>query len=218
MVARSRKVAGRLGQGVAHLMKKNGVTVIQASARLAGAGRLALDNGGTLSARHIILATGARARELPLGAHLGLSPGAGASHRRGVRQLLSRGRRRVTLIDMTAEILPQEDAEISQLARKSFEKQGIRVLTQCAVTASSPTATGVKVTLEHRASAANWKSSASSSPPASSATSRTWAWKARASRWKEPHRHRRPVPHRRAGRLRHRRRGRRALAGAQGQP
>ena len=65
MVTRSRKVAGRLGQGVAHLMKKNGVTVIQASARLAGAGRLALDNGGTLSARHIILATGARARELP---------------------------------------------------------------------------------------------------------------------------------------------------------
>ena len=56
----------------------------------------------------------------------------------------------VTLIDMTAEILPQEDAEISQLARKAFEKQGIRVLTQCAVTASSPTATGVKVTLEQR--------------------------------------------------------------------
>ena len=51
---------------------------------------------------------------------------------------------------MTAEILPQEDAEISQLARKSFEKQGIRVLTQCAVTASSPTATGVKVTLEQQ--------------------------------------------------------------------
>ena len=51
---------------------------------------------------------------------------------------------------MTAEILPQEDAEISQLARKAFEKQGIRVLTQCAVTASSPTATGVKVTLEQQ--------------------------------------------------------------------
>jgi dihydrolipoamide dehydrogenase len=65
MVARSRKVAGRLGQGVAHLMKKNGVTVYAASARLAGAGKLALDNGATLSAPHIILATGARARELP---------------------------------------------------------------------------------------------------------------------------------------------------------
>ncbi|KAG0924947.1 hypothetical protein G6F31_018925 [Rhizopus arrhizus] len=51
---------------------------------------------------------------------------------------------------MTPEILPQEDAEISQLARKAFEKQGIRVLTQCAVTASSPTATGVKVTLEQQ--------------------------------------------------------------------
>ena len=235
MVARSRKVAGRLGQGVAHLMKKNGVTVIQASARLAGAGRLALDNGGTLSARHIILATGARARELPalpLGERIwayrqALVPdavpksllvvGAGAIGAEFASFYRAVGAE-VTLIDMTAEILPQEDAEISQLARKSFEKQGIRVLTQCAVTASSPTATGVKVTLEQQGKRSDWKSSASSSPPASSATSRTWAWKARASRWKEPHRHRRPVPHRRAGRLRHRRRGRRALAGAQGQP
>jgi dihydrolipoamide dehydrogenase len=56
----------------------------------------------------------------------------------------------VTLIDMTAEILPQEDAEISALARKAFEKQGIRVLTQCAVTSSSLTATGVKVTLDRQ--------------------------------------------------------------------
>ncbi|KAG1443017.1 hypothetical protein G6F57_018233 [Rhizopus arrhizus] len=65
MVARSRKVAGRLGQGVAHLMKKNGVTVFAANAKLAGSGKLALDTGATLSAKHIILATGARARELP---------------------------------------------------------------------------------------------------------------------------------------------------------
>ena len=167
MVTRSRKVAGRLGQGVAHLMKKNGVTVIQASARLAGAGRLALDNGGTLSARHIILATGARARELPalpLGERIwayrqALVPdavpksllvvGAGAIGAEFASFYRAVGAD-VTLIDMTAEILPQEDAEISQLARKAFEKQGIRVLTQCAVTASSPTATGVKVTLEQQ--------------------------------------------------------------------
>ena len=182
-------------------MKKNGVTVIQASARLAGAGRLALDNGGTLSARHIILATGARARELPalpLGERIwayrqALVPdavpksllvvGAGAIGAEFASFYRAVGAE-VTLIDMTAEILPQEDAEISQLARKSFEKQGIRVLTQCAVTASSPTATGVKVTLEQQGKRSELESSASSSPPASSATSRTWAWKARASRWK----------------------------------
>ena len=140
MVTRSRKVAGRLGQGVAHLMKKNGVTVIQASARLAGAGRLALDNGGTLSARHIILATGARARELPalpLGERIwayrqALVPdavpksllvvGAGAIGAEFASFYRAVGAD-VTLIDMTAEILPQEDAEISQLARKAFENK-----------------------------------------------------------------------------------------------
>ena len=51
---------------------------------------------------------------------------------------------------MTADILPQEDAEISALARKAFEKQGIRVLTQCAVKSSSLTATGVKAVLEQQ--------------------------------------------------------------------
>ncbi|AYD66904.1 dihydrolipoyl dehydrogenase [Achromobacter sp. B7] len=167
MVARSRKVAGRLGQGVAHLMKKNGVTVYAARAQLAGAGKLALDNGATLSAKHIILATGARARELPalpLGDRIwayrqALAPtqipktllvvGAGAIGAEFASFYRAIGSD-VTLIDMTPEILPQEDAEISQLARKAFEKQGIRVLTQCAVTASSPSATGVNVTLEQQ--------------------------------------------------------------------
>lgn len=165
MVARSRKVAGRLGQGVAHLMKKNGVTVFAATATLAGAGKLALDNGTTLAAKHIILATGARARELPalpVGERIwayrqALMPtevpktllvvGAGAIGAEFASFYRAIGSE-VTLIDMTPEILPQEDAEISQLARKAFEKQGIRVLTQCAVTASALTNTGVKVTLE----------------------------------------------------------------------
>ncbi len=167
MVARSRKVAGRLGQGVTHLMKKNGVTVFTASARLAGGGRVALDNGATLSARHIILATGARARELPalpVGERIwtyrqALTPpalpksllvvGAGAIGAEFASFYRAVGAQ-VTLIDMTAEILPQEDAEISALARKAFEKQGIRVLTQCAVKSSSLTATGVKAVLEQQ--------------------------------------------------------------------
>jgi dihydrolipoamide dehydrogenase len=167
MVARSRKVAGRLGQGVAHLMKKNGVTVFAATAKLAGAGKLSLDNGTTLTGKHIILATGARARELPalpVGERIwtyrqALMPdaipktllvvGAGAIGAEFASFYRAVGSN-VTLIDMTPEILPQEDAEISQLARKAFEKQGIRVMTQCAVTASALTDTGVKVTLEQQ--------------------------------------------------------------------
>jgi len=148
-------------------MKKNGETVFSARASLAGSGKLALDNGTTLSAKHIILATGARARELPalpVGERIwayrqALMPteipksllvvGAGAIGAEFASFYRAIGSD-VTLIDMTPEILPQEDAEISQLARKAFEKQGIRVLTQCAVTASALTATGVNVTLDQQ--------------------------------------------------------------------
>ena len=123
----------------------------------------------------------------------------------------------VTLIDMTAEILPQEDAEISQLARKSFEKQGIRVLTQCAVTASSPTATGVKVTLEQQGKRSELEVERVIVAAGIVGNIENLGLEGTRVKVEKPHRHRRPVPHRRAGR-RHRRRGRRALAGAQGQP
>ncbi|WP_251862766.1 dihydrolipoyl dehydrogenase [Achromobacter sp. Marseille-Q4962] len=167
MVARSRAVAGRLGQGVAHLMKKNGIAVFRASARLDGAGRLALDAGPALSASHIVLATGARARELPAlpaGERIwyyrqALAPdiqprsllvvGAGAIGVEFASFYRALGVD-VTLIDMTPEILPQEDAEIAALARKSFEKQGIRVLTGCAVASSSPSHDGVRVVLRQQ--------------------------------------------------------------------
>src|SRR5271165_4003653 len=69
VVKRSRAVAKQLSSGVAHLMKKNKITVIDGTAKLAGKGTLAVEKDGkavaTLVAKHIILATGARARELP---------------------------------------------------------------------------------------------------------------------------------------------------------
>ncbi|MDW8370095.1 MAG: FAD-dependent oxidoreductase, partial [Geminicoccaceae bacterium] len=69
VVKRSRAVAGQLSRGVAHLLKKNKVTVVDGHGRLAGKGRLAvaLAKGGEslLEAPHIVLATGARARQLP---------------------------------------------------------------------------------------------------------------------------------------------------------
>ena len=69
VVKRSRGVAQQLNRGVGHLLKKNKVTVFDGAARLAGKGKLAvkLNKGGeeTLEAKHIVLATGARARQLP---------------------------------------------------------------------------------------------------------------------------------------------------------
>src|SRR5687768_5203867 len=69
VVKRSRAVAGQLNGGIKHLMKKNKVTVFEGHGKLAGKGRLAITKDGKpladLVAKHIILATGARARELP---------------------------------------------------------------------------------------------------------------------------------------------------------
>src|SRR5262249_26444399 len=65
IVERSRKVAAQLSNGVKFLMRKNKVTVVEGNARLAGAGKVAIDKGDTLRAKNIILATGARARALP---------------------------------------------------------------------------------------------------------------------------------------------------------
>src|SRR5215831_19082722 len=69
VVARSRAVAKQLSNGVAHLLRKNKVTVFDGYGRLAGKGRLAVEKDGNLvaelAAPHIVLATGARARALP---------------------------------------------------------------------------------------------------------------------------------------------------------
>ena len=70
IIGRSREVADAISKGVAYLMKKNKIDVVEGCARLAGPGRLeVLDSGGkgvaSLKASHIVLATGARARALP---------------------------------------------------------------------------------------------------------------------------------------------------------
>ena len=69
VIKRSRDVADRLSGGVSHLMKKNGITVMMASARLgqrsADGREVILDNGDVVTGKSIILATGARARNLP---------------------------------------------------------------------------------------------------------------------------------------------------------
>lgn len=154
VVKRSRKVSAQLSAGVSHLLKKNGVTVVNGFGRLAGTqGTLrkvsvTSDDGETvLTAPNVILATGARARVLP-----GLEPDGRLvwSYREAMvptelpRSLLVIGSgaigvefasfyrnmgAEVTIVEVADRILPVEDAEISTFARKALEKQGMKILT-----------------------------------------------------------------------------------------
>ena len=169
IVERSRKVAKQLSNGVAFLMKKNKITVFDGHATLAGGGKLAVTKDGkpsaTLSAKHIILATGARARALP-----GLEPdgklvwtykeamipekmpktllvvGSGAIGIEFASFYRNLGAE-VTVVEVLDRVLPVEDEEISAFARRSFEKQGMKIFTGATVKELKKAADGVTATL-----------------------------------------------------------------------
>ena len=155
VVKRSRGVAKQLSSGVAHLLRKNKVTVFDGSGALAGKGTLAVTKDGkpvaTLKAPHIILATGARARTLPGIEADGkmiwsykeamvptampkslLVIGSGAIGIEFASFYLNMGAA-VTVVEVMDRVLPVEDAEISALAHKAFEKQGMNILTKASV-------------------------------------------------------------------------------------
>src|SRR5437870_6929789 len=170
VVARSRAVAKQLSNGVAHLMRKNKITVFDGDAKLAGKGRVAVTKGGKpvadLAAPHIILATGARARSLP-----GLEPDSKLvwTYREALvpaaipKSLLVVGSgaigiefasfyrdmgAEVTVVEVLDRVLPVEDEEISAFARKSFEKQGLRIHTGATVAALERTDKSVTARIE----------------------------------------------------------------------
>ncbi|HKL05369.1 MAG TPA: dihydrolipoyl dehydrogenase [Roseovarius sp.] len=149
VVKRSRGVAKQLNSGVGHLLKKNKVTTIMGEATLPAKGKVSVttDKGTEeLTAKHIVVATGARARELPgLEAdgdlvwtykHALVPP-------RMPKKLLVIGSGAIgiefasfyntlgadtTVVEVMDRILPVEDAEISGLAKKAFEKQGMKIM------------------------------------------------------------------------------------------
>ena len=170
VVSRSRKVAGRLSSGVAYLLKKHKVAVIDGTARLKGRGVIAVTgkDGKSLAeveAKHIIVATGARARSLP-----GLEPdgkliwtykeamvpdvtpksllvvGSGAIGIEFASFYNALGVK-VTVVEIMDRILPVEDEEVSAFAKKSFEKQGIKIFTGAKVDKLEKGADSVKATL-----------------------------------------------------------------------
>ena len=170
IVKRSRDIAGRLNAGVAHLLKKNKVAVIDGHGRLAGSGKIAVtDTDGKtaeISAEHIILATGARARTLP-----GLEPdgeriwtykeamvpdalpasllviGSGAIGMEFASFYRDLGAD-VTVVEVLDRILPVEDEEISALALKAFEGQGMSIHTSAKVTELEREGEGITATIE----------------------------------------------------------------------
>ena len=170
VIERSRAVARQLNGGVGHLLRKNKVPVFDGYGKLNGRGKVLVEKQGAapveLSAKHIILATGARARSLP-----GMEPdgrlvwtykeamvpdvmpksllvvGSGAIGIEFASFYRSLGAE-VTVVEIVDRILPAEDAEISAFARKSFEKQGIKIHTKAAVKALKLGPGGVTATVE----------------------------------------------------------------------
>jgi dihydrolipoamide dehydrogenase len=170
MIDRSRKVSGQLTAGVKHLMKKNKVEVIEGSAKLLGQGRIEVktSDGKTTpySSKNIILATGARARALPgLEAdgkliwtyREALQPdvmpksllvvGSGAIGIEFASFFRTLGAE-VTVVEVMDRILPVEDEEVSVFARKSFEKQGMKILTNATVKKLTKSTNSVTATIE----------------------------------------------------------------------
>ena len=154
VVARSRGVAKQLSGGIGHLMKKNKVTVFMGAATLPAKGVVSVktDKGTEeLTAKSIILATGARARELPgleADGDLVWSYKHALVASRMPKKLLVIGSGAIgiefasffntlgaetTVVEVMDRILPVEDAEISAFAKKAFIKQGMKILEKAAV-------------------------------------------------------------------------------------
>ncbi len=162
VVKRSRGVAGRMERGVTGLMKKNKIDVVMGSARLEkqanGSGAPVVKVKGekgetTVRAKHVILATGARARTIPAAgleadgkfiwtAKEAMTPdvmpsrllviGSGAIGIEFASFYNALGAN-VTVVEMVDRILPAEDAEISAFAEKQFKKQKMKILTSASV-------------------------------------------------------------------------------------
>ncbi len=168
IVERSRKVASQLSNGVKGLMKKNKITVFDGAAKLAG-GKLAValndKSNATLTYKHLILATGARARQLPGLESDGklvwtykeamvppsfpkslLVIGSGAIGIEFASFYRTMGAE-VTVCEVLDRILPVEDEEISAFAKRAFEKQGMKILTGATVSGLKKGANNVTATI-----------------------------------------------------------------------
>jgi dihydrolipoamide dehydrogenase len=169
IVDRSRKVAGQLNAGVKGLMKKNKITVVEGDGTIPAKGRLEVVKDGKttgLEAKHIIIATGARARDLPFAKADGeriwtyrhamvpkempsklLVIGSGAI---GVEfaSFYSDMGAEVTIVEMLDRILPVEDEEVSAFVHKALVKQGMTIHVGAGVDKLAASGKGVKASIK----------------------------------------------------------------------
>ena len=165
VVKRSRGVAKQLNQGVTHLMKKNKITVYMGEGKLTAPGKLEV-NGEALSAKHIIIATGARARDLPFAKADGdrvwtyrhaMTPkelpskllviGSGAIGIEFASFYNDMGSE-VTVVEMMDRIVPVEDADVSAFLEKALKKQGMTIMTGAGVEKIDVSASGIKAAIK----------------------------------------------------------------------
>jgi len=150
IVERSRKISNQLNQGVGHLLKKNKVTVFSGEAKLLDRSNVSINNGGKyekITGKNIVLATGARARELPgmeADGDLVWTYKHALTPSRMPKKLLVIGSGAIgvefasfyntfgantTIVEVLDRILPVEDEDVSSLAAEQFAKQGMTIKT-----------------------------------------------------------------------------------------
>jgi dihydrolipoamide dehydrogenase len=170
VITRSRGVADKMSKGIQFLMKKNKIDVIMGTGKLIAANKLevtAADGSKqTVEAKNIILATGARARELPSmkidgtkiieyrkAMSLPTQPksmivcGSGAIGSEFAYFYNTMGTK-VTIVEFMPRIVPVEDEDISKEMEKQFKKQGITIMTNSEVTKVDTSGAGVKATVK----------------------------------------------------------------------
>ncbi len=169
VVARSRGVAKQLNQGVTHLMKKNKIAVHMGTGVLKGAGKIEVSGekgSETITAKHVIVATGARARDLPFALADGnrvwtyrhaMTPkelpskllviGSGAIGIEFASFYNDMGAE-VTVVEMLDRIVPVEDADVSAFLEKALKKQGMTIMTGAGVEALDVGKGGIKARLK----------------------------------------------------------------------
>ncbi|GAO23155.1 dihydrolipoamide dehydrogenase [Alicycliphilus sp. B1] len=172
VVARSRQVSQRLNRGVAHLLKKAGVTVLMGTAALQAGKQVQVTDANErqqmLQADSLVIATGARARELPVlpfdgdriwGYRDALSAkalpkslvviGAGAIGMEFASFYATLGTQ-VTVVEAAPRVLPASDEDVSAFARQAMAKDGIRFLTDATLVAGQVQADGVQLMVEQK--------------------------------------------------------------------
>ncbi|MCP4802365.1 MAG: dihydrolipoyl dehydrogenase [Flavobacteriaceae bacterium] len=165
VVKRSRGVADGMSKGVQFLMKKNKITVINGYGKIKSGKKIDVD-GSEYSANHIIIATGARSRELPslpqdgkkvIGYREAMTltkqpkkmivVGSGAIGVEFAYFYNSMGTE-VTIVEYLPKIVPVEDADVSKQLERSFKKSGIKIMTSAEVTSVDTSGKGVKATIK----------------------------------------------------------------------